>query len=111
MGRGFFPASDGNGSTPSRSRLCLFTSYDGYTTNLPLSVCNDEDVMLAYQWNGQRLTKEYGGPVRMLVPKKFGWKSAKWVKEIEFLIRDRLGFWEVRGYSNTADPWTEDRYS
>jgi len=88
-----------------------FTCYDGYSTNLPLSICDDEDVMLAYQWNGQPLTREHGGPVRMLVPKKYGWKSAKWIKEIEFLNRDRLGFWEVRGYSNTADPWTEDRYS
>lgn len=89
----------------------FFTSYDGYSTNLPLSVCNDDDVMLVHKWNGQPLSEVHGGPVRMLVPKRYAWKSAKWIKEIIFMKNDRLGFWEVRGYSNTADPWTEDRYA
>jgi DMSO/TMAO reductase YedYZ molybdopterin-dependent catalytic subunit len=87
-----------------------FASYDGYATNLPLSVLDDEDVLIAHRWNGQPLAREHGGPVRMVVPKRYGWKSAKWVKEILFIAEDRKGFWEVRGYSNTADPWTEDRY-
>ncbi|HET6369872.1 MAG TPA: sulfite oxidase-like oxidoreductase [Nitrospiria bacterium] len=89
----------------------LFTAFDNYTTNLPLSVCNDDDVMLAWAWGGKPLTRDHGGPVRMLVPKRYGWKSAKWLKEIVFAADDRPGFWEVRGYSNSADPWKEERYA
>jgi len=98
-------------SPTPEARFVYFTSYDGYSTNLPLSVCADDDVLLAHRWNGQPLSKEHGGPVRMVVPKRYAWKSAKWIKEIVFMENDRLGFWEVRGYSNTADPWTEDRYA
>lgn len=93
------------------AKYLFFTSYDGYSTNLPLSACDDDDVMLVHKWNGQTLPKVHGGPVRMVVPKRYAWKSAKWIKEIIFMKDDRLGFWEVRGYSNTADPWTEDRYA
>jgi DMSO/TMAO reductase YedYZ molybdopterin-dependent catalytic subunit len=93
------------------AKYLFFTSYDGYSTNLPLSVCDDDDVMLVHKWNGRALPQVHGGPVRMVVPKRYGWKSAKWIKEITFMKNDRLGFWEVRGYSNTADPWTEDRYA
>lgn len=93
------------------AKFVYFTSYDGYTTNLPLSVCADDDVLLAHAWNGRPLSREHGGPVRMIVPKRYAWKSAKWIKEIHFMKNDRLGFWEMRGYSNTADPWTEDRYA
>ena len=92
------------------ARFVLFEAYDDYTTNLPLDVCEDNDVLLAYKWNGQPLSKEHGGPVRMVVPKRYGWKSAKWVKKIRFSDRDQKGFWEVRGYSNTALPWENDRY-
>jgi DMSO/TMAO reductase YedYZ molybdopterin-dependent catalytic subunit len=88
----------------------LFTSYDDYTTNLPLDACNDDDVLLVHSWNGQPLTKEHGGPVRMIVPKRYAWKGAKWMKDITFSDRDVKGFWEVRGYSNTAWPWNNDRY-
>lgn len=95
----------------SLARFVLFTAYDGYTTNLPLDACDDDDVLLAYKWNGAPLTKEHGGPVRMLVPKRYAWKGAKWVKEIRFADRDEKGFWEVRGYSNSALPWENDRYS
>lgn len=93
------------------ARFVLFGSSDGYTTNLPFHALDDDDVLLAFMWNGQPLPVEHGGPVRMVVPKRYGWKSAKWVKEIVFVEKDVPGFWEVRGYSNTADPWTEDRYS
>jgi DMSO/TMAO reductase YedYZ molybdopterin-dependent catalytic subunit len=89
----------------------LFRSYDGYSTNVPLSVLNHDDVLIAHRWNGQPLTREHGGPARMIVPSLYAWKGAKWVKEIVFLAQDRAGYWEVRGYSNTADPWTEDRYA
>ena len=92
------------------ARFVLFSSYDGYTTNLPLEACADEDVLLTCKWNGEPLPTEHGGPVRMIVPKRYAWKGAKWVKAITFVERDKPGFWEVRGYSNTALPWEEDRY-
>lgn len=92
------------------ARFVLFGSHDGYTTNLPLEVLADDDVLLACKWKGALLPIEHGGPVRLIVPKRYAWKSAKWVKEIVFMKEDSPGFWEVRGYSNTADPWTEDRY-
>jgi DMSO/TMAO reductase YedYZ molybdopterin-dependent catalytic subunit len=88
-----------------------FTSYDGYTTNLDLACCMDDDVMIIHSWNGQPLTSEHGGPVRMLVPKRYLWKSAKWVNSIVFMDKDRLGYWEVRGYHHRADPWLEERFS
>jgi DMSO/TMAO reductase YedYZ molybdopterin-dependent catalytic subunit len=67
-------------------------------------------VLLTYKWNGRPLTKEHGGPVRMIVPKRYAWKGAKWVKAITFSEHDEKGFWEVRGYSNSAFPWQNDRY-
>jgi len=89
----------------------FFKSYDGYSTNNPLEVCMDDDVMVAHSWNGKPLAKEHGGPARVIIPKRYAWKGAKFIREITFLDRDILGFREVRGYSNTADPWTEDRFS
>jgi DMSO/TMAO reductase YedYZ molybdopterin-dependent catalytic subunit len=82
-----------------------------YTTNLPLSVMLDEDVLIAYEFDGQPVEPIHGGPVRMLVPKKYFWKSAKWLHGLEFLEKDQKGFWETRGYNNDADPWKEERYS
>jgi len=90
---------------------CVFHSYDGYTTNVRLDRFADEDVLLAHTWNGKALPREHGGPLRVVIPKWYFWKSAKWVKRIEFLAADRPGFWEVRGYHNDADPWQEERYS
>ncbi len=92
------------------AKFILFKSFDDYTTNLPLEACNDRDVLLTYTWNGRPLTKEHGGPVRVIVPKRYAWKGAKWVKEITFSEKDEKGFWEVRGYSNTGFPWKNDRY-
>ena len=89
----------------------LFTSYDGYSTNVRLEDCLDDDVLIATQFDGQPIPREHGGPARVIIPKLYAWKGAKFVKSIEFAAGDRLGFWEVRGYSNTADPWTEDRFS
>ena len=94
----------------SSAKFVLFKSFDDYTTNLPLEACDDQDVLLTYKWNGKPLTKEHGGPVRVIVPKRYAWKGAKWVKEITFSDRDEKGFWEVRGYSNSAFPWENDRY-
>lgn len=95
---------------PEASHL-LFHAYDGYTTNLPLSAFDDDDVLLASAWEGQPISRDHGGPVRVVVPKRYFWKSAKWVKRIELLASDRRGYWEVRGYHNEAHPWAEERYS
>jgi DMSO/TMAO reductase YedYZ molybdopterin-dependent catalytic subunit len=67
--------------------------------------------MIAHAWEGQPLAREHGGPVRIVIPRFYFWKSAKWVKRIEFRRDDQPGFWEVRGYHNVGDPWTEERYS
>jgi DMSO/TMAO reductase YedYZ molybdopterin-dependent catalytic subunit len=82
-----------------------------YTTNLPLAQMLGDDVLVAYEFDGQPLEPIHGGPVRMLVPMLYFWKSAKWVHGLEFLDHDRKGFWETRGYHNEADPWKEQRYS
>jgi len=87
----------------------FFKGYDQYSTNTTLDAVMDDDTLIAHMWNGEPLNVGHGGPARVIVPKLYAWKGAKWVKEIIFLDRDILGFWEVRGYSNTADPWTEDR--
>ncbi|MGJ4918798.1 sulfite oxidase-like oxidoreductase [Bradyrhizobium sp. HKCCYLRH2060] len=86
-------------------------SYDGYTTNLTLEDFAAEDALLAHGWSGAPLTREHGGPVRVVVPHLYFWKSAKWLKAIEFLDSDKPGYWEVRGYHNRGDPWAEQRYS
>ncbi|MGJ4904882.1 sulfite oxidase-like oxidoreductase [Bradyrhizobium sp. HKCCYLS2058] len=86
-------------------------SYDGYTTNLTLEDFAAEDTLLAHSWSGAPLTREHGGPVRVVVPHLYFWKSAKWLKAIEFLDSDKPGYWEVRGYHNRGDPWAEQRYS
>jgi DMSO/TMAO reductase YedYZ molybdopterin-dependent catalytic subunit len=83
----------------------------GYTANLPYEVLMDDDVLLAYKHDGKDLDPEHGGPLRLVVPKRYGWKSVKWLRGLYFRDQDEPGFWEVRGYSNTADPWTEDRYA
>jgi DMSO/TMAO reductase YedYZ molybdopterin-dependent catalytic subunit len=89
----------------------FFKSYDGYSTNNPLDVCMDDDVLIAYKWNGKSIPKEHGGPARVIIPKRYAWKGAKFIRDITFIDRDILGFWEVRGYSNTADPWKDDRFA
>jgi DMSO/TMAO reductase YedYZ molybdopterin-dependent catalytic subunit len=89
----------------------VFTSFDGYTTNIRLDQFDQPDVFLVHQWQGKPLTREHGGPVRMLVPRLYFWKSAKWLRRIQFTISDHPGFWEARGYHNNGDPWTEERYS
>ena len=88
----------------------VFHSHDGYTTNVPLKYFDDDDVMLAHSWNGSQIAREHGGPMRPIIPKLYFWKSAKWVKHVTFLDKDAPGFWEVRGYHNTGDPWKEERY-
>jgi DMSO/TMAO reductase YedYZ molybdopterin-dependent catalytic subunit len=93
------------------AHFVYFTSYDGYSTNVALEKCLDDDVLIATSFEDSPLPREHGGPARMIIPKLYAWKGAKFVNGITFLAEDKLGFWEVRGYSNTADPWTEDRYA
>ena len=84
--------------------------YGGYTTNLPLDIATDEDVLLAHRHDGEPLAPEHGGPMRLVVPKRYGWKSAKWINGIELMAKDAPGFWEVRGYHMRGDPWKEERF-
>ena len=86
-------------------------SYIPYTVNLPLARAVDDDVLLVHTWEGKPLPPEHGGPCRIITPKLYAWKGAKWIRKIEFLAEDKKGFWEVRGYSNSAEPWFNDRYS
>lgn len=93
------------------ARFLVLRSFDGYTTNIPLSRFDDDDVLLAHSWQGQRLSREHGGPVRAMIPKLYFWKSAKWLRHITFSDRDTPGYWELRGYHGEGDPWKEERYS
>jgi DMSO/TMAO reductase YedYZ molybdopterin-dependent catalytic subunit len=95
---------------PSVTHVVQHADND-YTTNLPLAALLGDDVLVAYEFDGEPLEPIHGGPVRMLVPKLYFWKSAKWIKGIEFLDHDERGFWEVRGYHNDGDPWKEERYA
>lgn len=93
------------------ARFVVLHCYDGYTTNLALEDFAAEDALLAHSWSGQPLSDEHGGPVRLVVPHLYFWKSAKWLQAIGFLTEDAPGFWEVRGYHNRGCPWKEQRYS
>jgi DMSO/TMAO reductase YedYZ molybdopterin-dependent catalytic subunit len=100
------------------ARFVRCTGYDvapgtdiPYTANLPLTRAVEPDVLLVHTWEGQPLPREHGGPCRMITPRLYAWKGAKWIRKIEFSARDQKGFWEIRGYSNTAEPWFNDRYA
>ena len=84
---------------------------EGYTTNIPLAELRDDGALLAFKHDGQDLPAEHGGPCRLVVPKLYFWKSAKWVRALEFSDVNAPGFWEVNGYHLHADPWKEERYS
>jgi DMSO/TMAO reductase YedYZ molybdopterin-dependent catalytic subunit len=90
---------------------CIFYSRDGYTTNVRLDRFAGEDVLLARTWNGEPISAPHGGPLRVIMPRWYFWKSAKWLRRIEISAVDRPGYWEERGYHNDGDPWTEERYS
>ncbi len=92
------------------AKFVSFTAYDGYTTNVPLAEFDQPEVLLAHSWEGKPLERQHGGPVRVVLPRLYFWKSPKWVTRIELLAEDRPGFWEVRGYHNNGDPWLEERY-
>ncbi|HEY5237662.1 MAG TPA: sulfite oxidase-like oxidoreductase [Rhizomicrobium sp.] len=93
------------------ARHVIFHAYDGYTTNTKLEMFAEPNVLLAHSWEGKPLPRDHGGPVRVVVPDWYFWKSTKWVNRIEFVAEDQPGFWEVRGYHNEGDPWKEERYS
>jgi DMSO/TMAO reductase YedYZ molybdopterin-dependent catalytic subunit len=93
-----------------QAKFVIQHSYDGYTTNVALEDFAGEDVLLAYKWEGKPIVREHGGPVRLVLPKLYFWKSAKWLTKLEFVEIDKPGFWEVRGYNNHGDPWLEERY-
>ena len=93
-----------------QAKFVMVHCYGGYTTNLALDVLQDRDVLFAHRHDGAPLAPEHGGPLRLIVPKRYGWKSAKWVNGLEFMVEDAPGFWEERGYHMEGDPWKEDRF-
>ena len=94
----------------SAAKYVMQHAYGGYTTNLPLQWMLDEDVILAHTFNGAPLPTDHGGPLRVFTPRRYAWKGAKWLNGLEFMSDDKPGFWEINGYSNTADPWREERF-
>jgi DMSO/TMAO reductase YedYZ molybdopterin-dependent catalytic subunit len=88
----------------------ILHGYDGYTTNVRLDHFLEEDCLVAHSHDGAPLSREHGGPARLVIPRYYFWKSAKWVRRIEFSPVDKPGFWEVRGYHDVGDPWLEQRY-
>jgi DMSO/TMAO reductase YedYZ molybdopterin-dependent catalytic subunit len=83
----------------------------GYTANVPLDALMEDGALVAWGHNGEPLPAKHGFPLRLVIPKLYGWKSVKWVRTFDVLTRDRRGYWELRGYHNNADPWLEQRYS
>ena len=90
--------------------FALVHSYGGYSTNLPLEDLLDGQAWVAYEYDGEELAPEHGGPARLLVPHLYFWKSAKWVRGIDLMLQDSPGFWEQLGYHDYGDPWREQRY-
>lgn len=95
----------------SRSGHALFTSYGGYTTNLPIEDVTDGKAWIAFEYDGEPLAPEHGGPARLLVPHLYLWKSAKWVNGVRLSETIQPGFWESYGYHIYGDPWREQRYA
>jgi DMSO/TMAO reductase YedYZ molybdopterin-dependent catalytic subunit len=93
------------------ARFVIAQAEQGFTSNVPLSFLEHDKALLATHADGEPLPAEHGGPLRLVVPGKYFWKSAKWLRAIELSATDRLGFWERYGYHNDADPWQEERYS
>lgn len=93
------------------AKYVMIHAENDYTANVPLEDFLGDDVLFAYRHNGQDLTPEHGWPLRLVLPKLYFWKSAKWVRGIELMSEDRPGYWEKRGYHMYGDPWTEQRYA
>ena len=94
----------------SSARFVLAHAEQDFTANVPRSALEDEEALLAYEADGEPLTPEHGWPLRLVIPKRYFWKSAKWLRGIELLDNDEAGFWERLGYHNEADYWKEERY-
>src|SRR2546423_1375661 len=92
------------------ARFVVAHAEQGFTSNVPISFLEDEDALLAYEADGEELTHDHGWPLRLVIPGKYFWKSAKWLRAIELRSTDQPGFWERYGYHNDADPWKEERY-
>ena len=95
---------------PGAAHVLIKAEAD-WTTNLPLAEMLADDVLVAYEYEGKPLSVDHGGPVRLLVPRLYLWKSAKWLREIEFTADQRQGYWERLGYHALGDPWLEQRYA
>jgi DMSO/TMAO reductase YedYZ molybdopterin-dependent catalytic subunit len=93
------------------ARFVMVHGYGDYSTNLPLEALLGDDVLFAFKHDGRPLEPDHGGPLRLVVPRLYFWKSAKWANGLEFMDRDRAGFWERNGYHMHGDPWTEERHS
>jgi DMSO/TMAO reductase YedYZ molybdopterin-dependent catalytic subunit len=92
------------------ARYVLAHAEQDFTANVPIAALEDEEALLAYEADGEPLTPEHGWPLRLVIPKRYFWKSAKWLRGIELLDHDEPGFWERLGYHNEADYWKEERY-
>lgn len=88
----------------------VFHALDGYTTDLPFEECNRREVLFTWEFDGEPLPDDHGGPLRVVTPHRYAYKGAKWVTGVEFLTESKRGYWEKRGYSQTGNPWAEDRY-
>ena len=97
-------------SPKPEAKFVMAHCYGDYSANLPLEVLMDGSSLLAHKHDGKPLSNDHGGPVRLVAPQRYGWKSAKWLRAIEFMAEDRPGFWEVRGYHNNGDFWKEERF-
>jgi DMSO/TMAO reductase YedYZ molybdopterin-dependent catalytic subunit len=98
-------------SPKPQAQFVLCHAYENYATNLRLLDVMEPDVLLAHSFNRSALERSHGGQCRMITPQLYAWKGAKWINRIEFRETESLGYWERRGYSNRADPWTDERYS
>ena len=105
-------AKDILGLARTKPEVCfvMVHCYGGYTTNISLDVLFETDVLFAHRHDGESLHSDHGGPVRLVVPSRYGWKSAKWVSGLELMAEDRMGFWEQLGFHNNGDPWREERF-
>jgi DMSO/TMAO reductase YedYZ molybdopterin-dependent catalytic subunit len=93
------------------ARHVIFEAAHGYTANVDLSAALAPETLVSWQLDGERLAAAHGGPLRAVVPSRYFWKSAKWLTGVRFVASDAPGYWERRGYHNTADPWREQRYA
>jgi DMSO/TMAO reductase YedYZ molybdopterin-dependent catalytic subunit len=92
------------------AKFAIVLAEEGWTTNMPIEDFLAEDALFAYNHDGEPLAADHGGPIRLVVPRLYAWKSAKWVRGVEFRETDQPGFWEDGGYHNHGDPWTEERF-